>query len=180
MISPVILAARIRKIGFSCTSCGSCCRGDETDPGHVMVSCDEVRAIMAATGLSWDGAAQPYPEVLGDRAGGRYTLGWCVRQEGGTCRFLRQGRCGVYAARPWICRTYPFMLDGDDLVVSACEGLGRPVSCEAALQIAHDLVLRRTAEEGEAARVRRVLATTPRPAGSFIVIDSEGMKVVDG
>jgi hypothetical protein len=180
MISPDVLAARIRKIGFSCTACGTCCRTDATDPGYVMVSCGEVRAIMAATGLPWDRIVEPYPEALDDGDGRRYTLGWCVRRDGTACRFLEAGRCSVYADRPWICRTYPFMLDGDELTVSACEGLGRPVSFAAALQIAHDLILRRAAEEEDAARIKTVLATAPRPAGPFIVIDSEGMKVTDG
>ncbi len=180
MVSAGVLAEKIRSTGFKCISCGSCCRSDAEDPGHVMVSSDEVRAIMAATGLSWGEIAVPYPEMIEDGHGGRYTLGWCVRRAGDICRFLVQGRCSIYASRPWICRTYPFMLDGEDLIVSACNGLGKRVTSSDALQIAENLLRRKTAEGEEARRVRKVLLKNPLPAGSFVVVDSEGMKVFDG
>lgn len=176
MISQKALAKKIQSIGFSCTLCGSCCRCSEIDTGLVMVSADEVRALMSLTGLSWDEVAFPYPELIDDGRGGRYTLGWCVRYDRGACRFLVKGRCAVYKARPWICRTYPFMLDSDRLLVSECGGLGQVITGSDALRIAQDLIARKKAEDEEAERMQRVLRENPLPAGSSVVIDSEGVK----
>jgi len=178
MTLPDPLARKIRSTGFACTGCGSCCQRTEEDSGLVMVSCAEIRTIMAATGLSWEDVAVPYPELACDGKGGLFALGWCLRQEGDFCRFLSGKRCTIYANRPWICRTYPFMLDGERLVVSACEGLGRPLEEEAAHTIADDLRSRQTAEESEALLIRKVIATNPVPAGA--IVDSEGVKVIHG
>jgi len=180
MISHEILVKKVQVIGFSCNGCGACCQCTEADSGLVMVSCEEVHAIIAATNLSWDEIAMPYPDLILDGSGGGFTLGWCLRQKNGACRFLENGRCTIYQSRPWICRTYPFMLDGDELVVSDCPGLKQPVSDDEARLMAEDLLRRHSVEEREAVLVHQVLARERLPAGSFVVIDSEGMRVIDG
>lgn len=180
MTGPDDLADQIQAIGFSCNGCSTCCRRSGADSGLVMVTCKEVRAIMAATGLPWEEVAVPYPEVIDQSNGVSYTLGWCLRQEEGICRFLANNRCMIYKSRPWICRTYPFMLDGEELMVSACDGVGGPVSREGALSIAGDLLKRRAAEDEDAILVRRVLADSRLPGGNLVVIDAEGVKVVHG
>jgi len=180
MTSPDSLAGQVRSIGFVCTGCGRCCGQTEEDSGLVMVSCAEIRAIMAATGLPWEEIAEPYPATVDDGKGSVFALGWCLRQEKDACRFFSGGRCRIYTSRPWICRTYPFMLDGDTLVVSACEGRGSPIDERAAQGIASDLLCRRSAEEQEAYGVQAVLLRNRVPAGPGIVVDSEGVKVYHG
>jgi Fe-S-cluster containining protein len=145
-----------------------------------MVSADEIRAIIEATGLSWEAIAEPYPEVIKDTCGRRYTLGWCLVRNHEGCRFHALGKCMIYTSRPWICRTYPFMLDGDELVIFECKSIGQSISSGESWQIAQDLLSRKKAEDEEAERVRKILLHNPLPAGSFIVVDSEGMKVIDG
>lgn len=180
MTFPDSLVEQVRSIGFACTGCGTCCRKTEADSGLVMVTCAEIRCIMAATGLLWEEIAVPYPETAEDRNGREFLLGWCIRHERDTCRFLAGGRCTIYRDRPWICRTYPFMLDGDQLRVSMCEGVGGSLCEEAAVTIAGDLRCRQSAEENEALAVRDVLANNPVPTGAGIVVDSEGVKVIHG
>ncbi|MCX6681643.1 MAG: YkgJ family cysteine cluster protein [Methanoregula sp.] len=127
MISIKSLTEKITSIGFECRRCGTCCRCVSPDSNLVMVSPGEVRAIIASTGLVWDRIAEPYPATINDRSGARFTLGWYLRRENDRCRFLDEITCTIYNSRPWICRTYPFVLDEDMLVVSSCEGLGQPL-----------------------------------------------------
>ncbi len=180
MISPDLLAKRIRSTGFSCTRCAGCCRCTDTDSGLVLVFPGEVRAIIDKTGLSWEEIAEPYPEKVRDMNGGSFALCWCLKRTGDACRFLYGGKCTIYESRPWICHTYPFMLDGDELKVSECDGLGQPVSEAEAHRIAGDLIRRRQAEDEEASLIRAVLAKKRVPAGSFAVVDSDGVEVIDG
>jgi Fe-S-cluster containining protein len=53
------LAAAIRSIGFECTRCGACCRGNGEDEEHTAtVFPDEVRAIVAGSEAAGDGAGR--------------------------------------------------------------------------------------------------------------------------
>ncbi|NLA39076.1 MAG: YkgJ family cysteine cluster protein [Methanomicrobiales archaeon] len=174
------IADRITSIGFRCRGCGDCCRCVAKDSNLVIVSPAEVRAIMAATGMTWDEIAGPYPDFIDAEGGGEYTLAWCIRRTADACIFLSDGRCSIYAHRPWICRTYPFMLLDDDLLVSECPGLGSPISTDAANGIATGLCRRQAAEEAEEAGVRAACRRAWIPPGGRVVIDSEGMKVLDG
>jgi len=180
MISNKDLAREIESIGFRCKRCGTCCRSVSSDSNLVMVFPDEVRAIISSSGLVWDRIAEPYPETMHHCSGAKFTIGWCLRHKNDHCHFLNDGICTIYASRPWICRTYPFMLDGDMLVVSPCEGLGQSMSEQEATTIASTLLQRQCAEKEEEQRVRRVLQQPPLPAGKFIVIDSDGVRVIDG
>ena len=117
----------------------------------------------------------PFPGEIEVR-GRPCRLGWALaRDDDGACRFHDGDRCTVYEARPWICRTYPFMLDGDRLVVSECPGLGTPISDADARGLAADLLARRAAEEDEAERVRCVVASAELPPDGTFVVDAEGV-----
>lgn len=172
------VADLVGSIGFECQGCSACCRLVTEDSNLVVVSPAEVREIMAATGLTWDEIAEPYPEFFDARDGGEYTLAWCIRRTADACIFLQDGRCSIYGHRPWICRTYPFMLVDDELLVSECPGLGTPLSSAAAHDLALGLCRRQAAETAEEAGVRAVYRRARVPPGGRAVIDSEGLKVL--
>ncbi len=174
------ISDQIASIGFRCRGCSACCRHVAEDSNLVIVSPVEVRAIMAATGMTWDEIVEPYPDFLDSENGGVYTFAWCVRRTADACIFLQDGRCSIYAHRPWICRTYPFMLLDDDLLVSECPGLGTPFTPDVAHEVATELCRRQAAEAVEEARVRAVYQRVRIPPGERVVIDSEGMKVLHG
>lgn len=146
----------------------------------MLVSPAEIRAVMAATGMAWAEVAEPYPDFIDAGNGTEYTLAWCLKRTADACIFLRDGRCSIYAHRPWICRTYPFMLVDDDLAVSECPGVGAPLSPRDARDVAADLCRRQAAETMEEAGIRAVFREAAVPAGKRAVIDSEGVKVLDG
>ena len=150
-------------------SCGGRLKPRDREPGRV-------RAIMAATGMAWE-IAEPYPDFIGSENGGKYTFAWCIRRTADACIFLQDGRCSVYAHRPWICRTYPFMLLDDVLQVSECPGLGMPLTADVAHDVATELCKRQAAEAVEETGVRKVYQRARIPPGRRVVIDSEGMKV---
>jgi Fe-S-cluster containining protein len=171
------LADALMRIGFRCRQCGRCCREHIT----VLVGAGEVRRLMAATGMGWDEIVRPYPEFLETEDGCRYTFAWCLRHQDGQCIFLGDdGRCRVYADRPWICRTYPFMLTEEGLMVSACEGLGERIGSHEAFALAEACRERREAEDRELAEVERMFSAAPLPAGGCFVIDAEGVKPIHG
>lgn len=174
------VANRVGSFGFHCRECGACCRRVAEDSNLVLVNPAEVRAIMAATGMAWDEVAEPYPDFIDTGNGGEYTLAWCIRRTADACIFLQDGRCSVYAHRPWICRTYPFMLVDNDLLVSECPGLGTPLSPGDAHDVATDLCRRQAAEAAEEAGIRATYRRTTLPPGKRAVIDSEGVKVLNG
>jgi Fe-S-cluster containining protein len=174
------LAAELMAIGFSCTRCGACCRGDGADDGTVMIGAEETRGLVAASGRSWDEVAAPYPAWTRGPEGAIVTVNWRIRHEADRCIFLSPGGCTVYAARPWICRTYPFMLGDEGLVVSKCPGLGSPLPREEALELAGALIERRRAEDREAEVMAGHLERCRRLPRGSLVIDTEGVKQVHG
>lgn len=174
------LAGELAAIGFSCIRCGACCRRDVADDGTVMIGAEEARTLVAASGRSWDEIAAPYPAWARSPDGVWVTVNWRIRHESGRCIFLGPEGCTVYAARPWICRTYPFMLDDGGLVVSDCPGLGGPLSREEALELAGALTERRRAEDREAVVVVGLMEQCRCAGAERIVIDTEGVKSVHG
>ena len=124
-----------------------------------MVSPPEIRDLASASALAWDEIVQPYPEYIFEN-GQRVTFGWVLRHKDDSCIFLKDKRCTVYKSRPWICKTYPFMLDNSSpklpLLVFECEGLGsgsdtqqRDTHNEHILPLVHDLIARSNAEKSE-------------------------------
>jgi len=176
------ISTGIREAAFTCRRCGACCTEIEPGSNLVLVSPGEVRAIMARTGQAFEEVAEPYPDTI--REGEReYTFGWAVRREHGRCIFLQDQGCSVYEVRPWICRTYPFMLENGVLRIFPCSGTGttdREISLDHAGKIAEDLFTRQRSEEEEEERVATVLSQVTIPPGRMVVIDGEGMKVING
>lgn len=178
--SPADLADDIARIGFRCTGCGDCCRRVNPDSNLVMAGAPEIRRILRETGGRWDDVALPYPEYIDGPGRSRITFGWCLRQSGDTCAFLANGRCRIYDARPWICRTYPFMLGDDGLSVSECPGIGGAIGKAEAYDLAVDLLARKKAEDAEYGQVARRYGRAAVPPGMSVVIDSEGVKPIHG
>jgi Fe-S-cluster containining protein len=157
------LAERLREIGFSCTRCGACCRGTDVDENLVMVTPEEIELLAEGTGRPADHFTDPYPEFLAMRGGGSLTFERCLSRTPAGCVFLSESTCTAYPYRPWICRTYPFMLDGNELAASPCEGLGREMTREEARDLALLLVRRKEAEQAEEEAVAKVLASSGIP-----------------
>ena len=177
------LCADIKGTAFTCRRCGACCR--ETEPGSniVMVGPAEVRAIMERTDLTFDEVVEPYPDTI--REGEReYTLDWAIVREEGRCRFFIDESCSIYKVRPWICRTYPFMLENGHITISPCNGIGSDQTQSAEQspehQIVTDLLERWKAETEEEERIALVMARVTIPTGQLVVIDGEGMRIING
>jgi hypothetical protein len=172
------LAARIQEIGFSCTRCGACCQGTSVDDNLVMVYPREIAGLAACAGSAPRDFTEPYPETVLTEQGGCITFEWCLKRTPEGCIFLDGVRCRVYGARPWICRTYPFMLSGDDLVIAPCEGLGSALTLEEARDLADLLIARKDAELTEEERVRAVLSSRTIPPGKKVLVDGTGIMVL--
>jgi len=174
------LAGAITEIGFSCTGCGGCCSGDE-EASRVIISPPEIREILSATGMERDDIAAPYPEFIDSADDSRFTFAWCLRMKDERCIFLSSDkRCTMYQARPWICRTYPFALEGGELVVSDCPGLGGVITDADARSLATALLRREEAEEREEQAIRKIFSKSSIPAGKTVVFDSQGMWSIHG
>ena len=146
---------------------------------EVMIYPAEVRALALQSGLSWEEVAEPYPEQITLPSGTICTFEWAIRKREGRCIFLEDGCCRVYSCRPWICRTFPFALSGKRLLREECPGLGRETGESEALALAQDLISRREIERGEEDQVRHYARSLNRVHGSYILIDGEGMRVLD-
>lgn len=194
------LADAIESIGFECTRCGACCTSDGEDPHTATVFPDEVRAIADRSDddLEWRDIARPMPFGL-DESGGE-TFEWALQTDAcGDCRFHREfgdgtGGCAIYGDRPLICQTYPFSValggtsqplgeavDREGLVrVHECEGVGRDIDHEDAVELAAMLKERAIVELREAIGVRDTYEPTTHGPESVVVHDSEGAKSPDG
>ena len=112
------------KLRFECTECGECCkfRGEYA---YVYLNRHELRELAEHLGLGVRAFRQGYTFRDED--------GWTqLKTTSDGCVFLgKDGRCGVYEARPTQCRTFPFWRDfvndgtWSDEVRSLCEGIGR-------------------------------------------------------
>lgn len=177
-LDPGPLAAEIQNIGFSCLACGECCRGEDNS---VLVFPHEIRCIQHATGLSWQEVAAPPEEGEWDREGYFHTLEWRLAKAGDACRFYQEGRCAIYSVRPMLCRTYPFYLEGEELMASECQGLGREIEGREAEKLAQRLIARRITETEEAIALLERYRDFPRgPPGEkgIMVHDSEGDHII--
>lgn len=109
-------------LNFTCTQCGNCCTGA---PGVVWVTEAEIAQMAELRGLSVKEMRQSHTRVVE----GRTSL---TEHENGDCTFFdpKTRRCGVYAARPAQCRTWPFWnsnlesRDAWDTMCESCPGAG--------------------------------------------------------
>lgn len=184
------IADAVESVGFDCTDCGECCTSGD-GPLAVTVFPDERRELADATGALPEEVSEPSP--FGDEE----TFEWTVRRDGcGDCFFHEGDACSVYEARPAVCRTYPFVvrfedadttdaertveLDGTDatLVVGECEGTGRDITREEAVDLAREIKKRSVKEEREARQTVERYEHVEPPDGAVVVHDSEGAHVV--
>ncbi|HJK02319.1 MAG TPA: YkgJ family cysteine cluster protein [Methanocorpusculum sp.] len=166
-----MIEKEIRKAGFSCLRCGACCSGPNNE---VMVSQPEIEELSATTNLLRDEIVEPYPEWI-KKDGFTFTFGWVLkRNSDGNCIFLEKKQCQVYNNRPYICRTYPFMLDGERLIISMCPGCGTNLDTPNATEIKKDLLLRREEEERDLKKTEKHYQKHSTIKDSTIVFDSSG------
>lgn len=110
------MAHGLRRLKFSCSSCGRCCRELRVP----LTLADAQRLPTSA--LAWlgpedvDMTGEPESFVLLPE--GRRLL--VLAQRDGACTFLSDDKCGVYARRPSACRLYPF-----DVKLGRRQGLRR-------------------------------------------------------
>ena len=160
---------QIRKSGFSCQLCGACCSGPDNE---VMVSPEEIELLQKETRLSFEEIAEPYPEWF-EKGGETFTFGWVLRRgEDGNCLFLKNKRCSVYAVRPHICRTYPFMLDSDNLIISECDAVTGTCPCPNTELLVSSLLERRDAEDLEFLKTKEQYQKHSIKSGATLVFDS--------
>jgi uncharacterized protein len=102
------LVNEIRATGFRCDCCGACCT--RAVNGHIFLldhDLDRVKRIDPA-------ACEPAPDPeFCDQNGVLYVSGYALRmknEDGGSCWFFRDGKCGIYDQRFSGCRIYPYML----------------------------------------------------------------------
>jgi hypothetical protein len=172
------LAEMIKEIGFSCIRCGDCCRSTEEDANLVMIFPAEIEDLASATGQKAGEFSEPYPEKIRTLCGGSITFEWCLKRTARGCIFLDGATCTAYASRPWICRTYPFMLSGERLSISVCRGIGREISDRESAEIAGLLIARKSAEHEEEEQVRAILSSHSLPAGKNVLVDGTGVRVL--
>ncbi len=174
-----IVTESVARVGFSCTGCACCCTEIEPGSNIVMVNRQEIREITRTTGMMHDEIAEPYPGRItcGEQT---FTFGWAIRRAEGRCIFLHGNRCAIYESRPWICRTYPFMISGATVVLSECQGAGTVVPTPGAEDIAADLIARALAEAEEEDKIEEIMQKIQIPSGKSVVIDSEGMVEING
>ena len=173
------IEALLKKTGFRCMMCGDCCRENTPDSNLILISAEEVRDIIAATGMKWDEVADPYPDFF-EAGGCSVTLAWCLKRKGGQCIFLNNdNRCRIYKNRPWICRTYPFMLTDEALIVSECKNQGLDISGEEAKIQADTIIERKENEEMEFQKIKMRYENADISKIKKCVIDSEGVKEIE-
>ena len=166
------LIEQVQAAKFACRCCGACCSGADNE---VMVTPDEVEVLMQETGLAFADIAEPYPDWMEYPDGTKITFGWVLKRGAdGNCMFLKENRCIVYASRPHICRTYPFMLDGAELIISECPAVGCS-TCTDAEETADALLRRRDAEDAEFASSEKQYQKHSIASGSTVIIDSRGV-----
>ena len=103
---------------FTCTGCGSCCRGE----GYVWMTPPEIEAIAGFLGITTDDFGRRYLR----RVGPSLSL---TEKKNHDCVFWDDG-CTVYPVRPTQCRTFPFWPENIaspgawEAVVKQCPGAG--------------------------------------------------------
>jgi Fe-S-cluster containining protein len=109
---------------FECTKCALCCGDTENRVRAIRLLKTEVERISEKTKMR--------PEAFAEEVRGFEPYVYIMRKNaGGKCVFLKGNLCAIYAARPIICRFYPFELKqvGNGAYAFAyteeCPGIGR-------------------------------------------------------
>ena len=117
-----------RGLRFECQpDCGNCCTGGARE-GSVFLEPGDVERLAASLKLTREAFVREHTRS----EDGELALSM---RESGDCRFLSDGKCDVYDARPLQCRTYPFLpVDGFTPIESPytwryekkfCPGIGK-------------------------------------------------------
>lgn len=130
----------LKDVGFKCERCGWCCRPDpefvidimgiQRPSNAISVLPEDVRVIMAGTGLEWMDIVEPdiYSGIRGEKT---WAIGWILKRKAeGSCAFFNVDNksCTIYEHRPLICRCYPFFLESDGtVVVRHCQSARRAI-----------------------------------------------------
>ena len=110
---------------FQCVKCGICCGNTPTKTRHILLLKTEAEQISTAT-------KKPISEFavkIKDKE--PYSYEMTKTAEDGTCVFLEQNQCTIYALRPLVCRFYPFELKTTNprkhkfTPTDECPGLGK-------------------------------------------------------
>lgn len=108
---------------FGCTRCSACCRHD---PGFVFLSAPDIERLLGHLSLPFRDFLNKFTRAVD------VGTGWSIslrEKPGYDCVFWDAGGCGVYAARPVQCSTYPFwpgILDSRadwEAEASSCPGI---------------------------------------------------------
>ena len=107
---------------FECQRSGKCCtnHGGNT---FVYVEIEERRSMAKVLRMSTAKFTRTYCDKSDDR--------FQLKDNGDDCIFLVNGGCGIYAARPTQCRTWPFWSENMNPVVwkkeiaAFCPGIGK-------------------------------------------------------
>jgi Fe-S-cluster containining protein len=109
-------------IRFECRGSGRCCRA-RGGYGYVYVPLRDRQRLAEHLGMPASEFTNRYAEVTD----GLFHL----KGPEEDCMFIREGRCGVYEARPRQCRTWPFWPENmneeawEREVAPCCPGVGR-------------------------------------------------------
>ena len=169
----------LKKTGFRCMMCGECRTETTSDSNLILLSASETNDIIKATGMKREEIVDPYPESF-DIGDCKVTFAWCLKRKDKKCIFLKNdNRCSIYKNRPWICRTYPFMLTDDELIISECVNKGLIISDDEVAIQADSVIDRKEKEEMEYIDINKIYGKTDLTGIKSCVIDSEGVKKIE-
>lgn len=109
---------------FDCSGCSKCCRHE---PGFVFLAADDIRRLIASTGLAFRDFLRKFTRLVDIGTGLAISLTETISMD---CIFWNDG-CTVYEFRPVQCSTYPFwerLLETEQTWLSEardCPGIGK-------------------------------------------------------
>lgn len=152
---------------FDCTMCGHCCEGK----GGIVVSHKDLERLCAFMGIG----PEEFEYTWGERRGHKLHIRTGVN---GACIFFEKNTgCGIHAAKPDICRAWPFfrgnLVDSQSLALSKdfCPGISRGCSHEdftlQGLECLEreEIIGRGGADEASALQVRDLLENMAKLSG---------------
>jgi uncharacterized protein len=109
-------------IRFQCQGHGCCCK-TRGRYGYVYLSFNDRRRLARHFNIS----LTEFTSIYTRKVDGLYELQYTAKD----CPFFKKGRCSVYEARPWQCRTWPFWPENMNEevwqreIAFSCPGVGK-------------------------------------------------------